>query len=297
VLSDNDVPAIVATLTIETILVAIALVVLSSILPPSAGIGNPEVSGTDTSILSITAGDAQNSGGSFAGRRTFTLTTADLDAITRSIPDTAVLSRVVSGVAPVGTGNQAAQIRVLGVDPSYSVLPEGSVGPGMFFTAEDATSANRVAILGQTVATSLFPNGQSSIGRTIRIRNQPFRVLGVLASHSTPEAKNTEDAILIPFQTSQVRMFGATPIEEVLLAVRDASQINGVTQQIEDLLRQRHRVPSGQPDGFTILMAQTSSTTAGAVSQRIARVLQLSLQYACTAKGLCGTNDQRAVAR
>ena len=290
VLRDSDMVAVLATLIIDAILVVIELAVLSSIVPSSAGTGNRNLNGAWTSILAITPGTVQQAGGSLPGSRTFTITTADLDAITRSIPDAAVLSRVVSGTASVGTGNQAPQIRVLGVDPSYALFPEGSVAPGMFFTAQDATAANRVAVLGQTVATGLFPNVESSIGQTIRIRNQPFTVLGVLANRSSRTgAENTEDAILIPFETSQIRMFGATPIDEVLLAVRAASQTDGTTQQIEDLLRQRHRVPSGQPDGFIILTVANPSTTDGTVSQIIARALQFSRQHACAAKGFCGT--------
>lgn len=288
VLPDNDAPAIVATLTIDAIFLMIALIVLSSIFPSALEVGNPDVNGTVTSILSVSPGNVQNSGGSLAGSRTFTITTADLDAITRSVPDATVLSRVVSGTAPVGAGNQAPRVRILGVDPSYSMLPEGSVAPGMFFTDQDATAANRVAVLGQTVATSLFPNAESSIGQTIRIRNQPFTVLGVLANRSSTDAENTNDAILIPFQTSQIRMFGATPIDEVLLAVRDASQTKGTTKQIEDLLRQRHRVPSGQPDGFTVMTAMNPSTTDGSVSKVIQRALQFCRQYACKPEGVCG---------
>jgi putative ABC transport system permease protein len=288
VLLRSEILAVLATLIIDAILFVVALIVVSSVVYAAGVPGTPHVSGTWTSILAISLGNSRNGGGSLADSRTFAITTADLDAITRSIPDTTVLSRVVSGTAPVETGGQASQIRVLGVDPSYSQLPEGSVAPGMFFTVQDATAANRVAVLGQTVASRLFPNVQSSIGQTIRIRNQPFTVLGVLASQSSVEAENTDDAILIPFQTSQIRMFGATPIDEVFLAVRDASQTGGATQQIEELLRQRHRVPSGQPDGFTIVAAPNPSTTGGAAARIIDRVLQFSRHEACGAKGLCG---------
>jgi putative ABC transport system permease protein len=288
VLLRSEILAVLATLIIDAILFVVALIVVSSVVYAAGVPGTPHVSGTWTSILAISLGNSRNGGGSLADSRTFAITTADLDAITRSIPDTTVLSRVVSGTAPVETGGQASQIRVLGVDPSYSQLPEGSVAPGMFFTVQDATAANRVAVLGQTVASRLFPNVQSSIGQTIRIRNQPFTVLGVLASQSSVEAENTDDAILIPFQTSQIRMFGATPIDEVFLAVRDASQTGGATQQIEELLRQRHRVPSGQPDGFTIVTAPNPSTAGGAAARIIDRVLQFSRHEACDAKGLCG---------
>src|SRR5207245_3943351 len=110
----------------------------------------------------------------------------------------------------------------------------------------------------------------------------------VLANPSRAGAVNTDDAILTPFQTSQIRMFGATPIDEVLLAVRDVSQTDSVTRQIGALLRQRHRVASGQPDGFTILAASNPSTADITVSQIITRALQFWRQHACEAKGLCG---------
>src|ERR1700730_18645448 len=93
----NDV---LATLIVDAVLVAILLVVLSSILPPSGGTGNRGLNKAWTSVLAITPGNAPNGGGRLEGSRPFTITVADLDAIIRSIPDIAVLSRVVSSTAP-----------------------------------------------------------------------------------------------------------------------------------------------------------------------------------------------------
>ena len=75
-------------------------------------------------------------------------------------------------------------------------------------TTRQHGNANNVAVIGQTVATNLFPDGQSPIGQLIRIRNVPFTVVGVLASKGSTGFGDQDDTIMIPFQTGQVRLFG-----------------------------------------------------------------------------------------
>jgi putative ABC transport system permease protein len=114
------------------------------------------------------------------------------------------------------------------------------------------------------------------VGQSIRIGSVPFAVVGVLASST--------DAILIPFQTGQVRLFGTTALGEVDVQARDVSQTDAVAEAVQLLLRTRHQVRAGQPDDFTIRQPPASGTPMPITD----RFRYLSQEYACAAKGLCG---------
>src|SRR5206468_6607255 len=115
----------------------------------------------------------------------------------------------------------------------------------------DNTNATNVAVLGQTVATNLFPNGQSPVGQLVRIRNVPFTVVGVLASKGSSGFGDQDDTIMIPFRTGQVRLFGANNINQIVVQVADSSQISNVTTEMQTLLRTRHQLTSSQSDDFS----------------------------------------------
>jgi len=158
---------------------------------------------------------------------------------------------VVSGNAQVIYGSQNWSTRVQGVTPPYLTINDWKIGQGSAFTDQDNTNANNVAVIGQTVATNLFPGGESPIGKLIRIRNVPFTVVGVLASKGSSGFQDQDDTIMIPFRTGQVRLFGSSNINQIVVQVADATQITNVTNQLTTLLRQSHQLTS-QADDFTI---------------------------------------------
>jgi putative ABC transport system permease protein len=215
------------------------------------------------------------------------LTPADADALGNSISGATLLSRVVFGTASVSSGNHAQQLGIQAVDPPYANLPEASLAQGTFFTPEDALGANRVAVLGPAAATSLLGTAESPIGQTILIRDVPYTVIGVLSSRAS-SASATDASVLIPYQTGRVRLFGLTDLGEALLQVRDPSQTDAITQGVQQLLRTRHQVRPGQPDGFTIRTPTPAGASAsGPAVQFVNRLVYVSRQAACQAKALC----------
>jgi putative ABC transport system permease protein len=276
----------VAALSILGAILGVATIVVLGgvIFGPSTWSSQPRTLGRN--VLTITPGDA---GTPAAPNSVRSLTTADVDAIARQVPDITGFSRAVFGTAAVAAGGHDGQILVEGVDPSFARVTSGTLAQGTFFTTQDATSANRVAVLGQNLSSRLFQNDQNAVGATIRIRNVPFTVIGVLASPASTVPENPDEVVLIPLQTGQVRLFGANAIDAVIVQVADANQTDAVSLEVEQLLRQRHQVPVGQPDGFTI-RASTDPSAAGlggTASQVFGQVLDLARQYSCEAKGLC----------
>jgi putative ABC transport system permease protein len=242
--------------------------------PTGSSTGQSPANGTR--VLSISSDGARS------------LTTADVDALARAVPDLVGLSRVALGSLPVTAGGHTIQLRIQGVDPAYPRVADGSPAAGTFFSPQDASAASAVAVLGQTAANGLFA-GQSAIGQTIRIRGVPFTVIGVLAALAGSAADDPDSAVLIPFQTSQVRLFGPNALDGVLLRIGGTSQTDAVRQRVQQLLRQRHQIRPGQPDGFSVATAAPAAdgVSAETTLQSVAHLLAQYRQYVCEAKGLC----------
>jgi putative ABC transport system permease protein len=217
-------------------------------------------------VLTIQPGSTRSGGASTGAGNSTSLKASDADAIA-AISGVTAVSPVVSGNVQVITGSQNWSTRVQAVLPAYLTINAWTISQGATFTLDDNTNSANVALIGQTVDTNLFPNGQSPVGQSIQIRNVPFTVIGLLTSKGSTAGGNQDDVIMIPFTTGQVRLFGASSINQIVLQVADASQIPTVTTDITTLLRQLHRLSPGHPADFTIqsnndVISRVSSVTS-----------------------------------
>jgi putative ABC transport system permease protein len=233
-----------------------------------------QLSGLGTNVLTVMPGSS-NSGGVAAGAgSTTTLKASDAAAIA-SVSGVSAASPVVSGSAQIIAGSQNWSTRVQAVLPAYAQIEDWTVASGTFFTDRDNTSSNNVAVIGQTVATNLFPDGASPVGQSIRIRNVPFTVIGVLNSKGSTAGPggDQDDTIMIPFQTGQVRLFGATSINQIMVQVSDTNQMSSVQSSIEMMLRQRHAIQTGAADDFSIRNNNDLITRVSSVSSTMTLLL------------------------
>jgi putative ABC transport system permease protein len=224
-----------------------------------------QLQGLGTNLLTVQPGSTQGGGARSGAGSVTTLKAADADAIA-ALDDVSAVSPVVGGNAQIIAGSQNWSTRIQAVSPAYQQLQDWKIADGAFFTDQDDTTASNVAVLGQTVVINLFPNGQSPVGQLIRVRNVPFTVIGVLASKGSGIGGDQDDTLLIPFQTGQVRLFGATSINQIAVQVGDATQLTAVQQAIQQLLRTRHRLQSAQADDFNVrnnadIITRVSSVT------------------------------------
>ncbi len=210
-----------------------------------------QLQGLGTNLLTVQPGSGQSFGARGGAGSVTTLTAADADAIT-SLDGVSAVSPVVAGSAQVIAGSQNWSTRVSAVAPAYEQLQDWQVAEGSFFTDQDNTDASNVAVLGQTVLTNLFPGGQSPVGELIRIRNVPFTVIGTLVGKGSGIGGDQDDTVLIPFRTGQVRLFGATSINQIIVQVNDPARMTAVQGEIQQLLHVRHRIQSGQSDDFNV---------------------------------------------
>jgi putative ABC transport system permease protein len=186
-----------------------------------------------------------------------TLTEEDARAIAVEVPAVDVAAPSVRGAAQTVFGNLNWSTVIQGVTPEYLDAREWGVAAGKMFTPEDVDAATKVAVLGDTVWRSLFGEADP-VGQTIRIKNVPFTVVGVLEPKGQSAfGQDQDDLILIPLSTAKKKVLGATrsnprAIGSVTVRVRDADLMAEAEEQIRALLRQRHRLQVAQDDDFQV---------------------------------------------
>ncbi len=141
---------------------------------------------------------------------------------------------------------------VLGVSPGYIEIREWPIAEGEFFTERDVASRAKVAVLGKTVADELFPEG-TAVGERVRIRNIPFKIIGVL-SEKGQDARgfDQDDIVLVPYTTALYRLKGGRYIDAIIMSAISRDQIDAAQKEIREILRESHRLQDWQEDDFRI---------------------------------------------
>jgi putative ABC transport system permease protein len=186
-----------------------------------------------------------------------TLTEEDARAIAAEVSSAEVAAPSVRGAAQTIFANTNWSTVIQGVTPDYLVAREWEVVNGKMFGPEDVDAASKVAVLGETVWRSLFDTNDP-VGQTIRIKNVPFTVVGVLdAKGQSAFGQDQDDVILIPLSTAKKKVLGANKsnpraVGTISVRVKEAELMDEAEGQIRDLLRQRHRLQGGQDDDFQV---------------------------------------------
>jgi len=204
-----------ALLTMLGIIIGVgAVIVVIAIGQGASAQVAAQLSRLGTNMLTVQPGSANVGGVNTGQGGRPTLTTADVTAL-QGVAHVAAISPVINGQVQVAAGGLNWNTRAQGVFPAYQTIGNYPVATGAFFTQADETAGNPVAVIGQTVADNLFPNGGNPIGQTIRLRNVDFQVVGVLAVKGSNGFQNQDDIILIPFSAAQRRLFGGTTVNQI----------------------------------------------------------------------------------
>jgi putative ABC transport system permease protein len=259
--------------TLGIVIGVVAVIVIVGLGQGSTAQVTSQLSGLGTNVLTISPGSTSSSGiRGGAGTQT-SLKLEDSEAIGEQVQGVSAISATVSGSAQIIAGSQNWSTRVQGVEPAYQQIQNWQLAEGGFFTEEDNTGARNVAVIGQTVATNLFPNGATAVGQQIRIRNVPFTVVGVLAAKGSGMGGDQDDTILIPLRAAQIRLFGSANVNSILIQAAGADQMTQMTTDITTLLRTRHKLQTGAANDFTIRNNADLLTTVTSVGQTMTYLL------------------------
>ncbi len=183
-----------------------------------------------------------------------TLTLADAAAIA-ALPSVAEVAPMSMGTAQLVRGAQNWLAPVHGTSPGYFEVRDWPLAAGVAFTAEDVRAGARKAVIGATIVDRLFL-GEDPVGRTLRIRNVPFTVIGVLAPKGRSlEGNDFDDLVLLPFTTARRDVYGSpfpNRVWRVMVEARGAAEVAQAEADITMLLRTRHRIAEGAEDDFSV---------------------------------------------
>ncbi|MGZ6126183.1 MAG: ABC transporter permease [Myxococcales bacterium] len=201
----------------------------------------------------IEAGGRAPSGVRTGPHGTTRLTLADAQAVARE-PLIKRMSPNVDGRAQVVYGNRNWNTRWRGIDIQWFDIKRWDVSAGAHFLEQDVVSARSVALIGATVREQLFP-GEDPIGKVIRVNEQLFQVVGVLAARgSTNWGSDQDDTLVIPWTAAQMKLRGRTAawLDDILCSAISPQAVNAAIDDVTLLLRQRHHIQPGQEDDFNI---------------------------------------------
>jgi putative ABC transport system permease protein len=244
---------------------------------------NQSISSMGSNLFIILSGASTSGGLRFGMGSAQTLTLADAQAMAQ-LPTIENAAPLVSGSFQLAYGNANWSTLVSGVTPSYFALRAWDVEEGSLFADSDLRAAARVAVLGVTVAENLFA-GESPLGKSVRIKNSPYTVIGVLTKKGQSlDGRDQDDGVLVPITTASQQLVRSPFPGSVRLIMAQAVSGDAMAEAEADLnalLRQRHRIREGQEDDFSVrnmsAVAETAAIAARAMSLMLGAIASVSL--------------------
>jgi putative ABC transport system permease protein len=272
----------------RTVLTMLGIIIGVGAVIAMVGIGNgakaqvqARIAALGQNVIQVFSGSVNRAGVRSGYGGAGTLTVDDALAMEREVPGVVAVSPEVRTGAQLMAGNNNWSTSVQGESVSYPAIREWELADGTMFSDLDVRAAAKVCILGKTVADNLFPD-EDPIGKTVRIRNVPVKVLGVLRPKGASMfGSDQDDVVIVPYTTGMKRFAGVTMLRSILVQAATQEQIEEVQRAIGELLRQRHRIQAGADDDFILRnqqeIAETMTATTDTMTALLAGVAIISL--------------------
>ena len=232
-----------------------------------------QVAALGQNLLTVFAGSRRSGGVNTGLGSASTITLADADAIAREVTDVAAVSPEVSSSAQAIANGRNWSTTIVGESLDYLKIRDWKLASGSMFTDREVRAAAKVAIIGSKTANQLF-GPLNPVGQTVRVKNIPFVIIGLLESKGAGMGgQNQDDRIIIPYTTAMKRITGERYLRSINLQIASASRMEAAQQQITGLLRQRHRLSAGKDDDFNIFNQKEIADTVGSISKVITLLL------------------------
>ena len=241
-----------------------------------------QIGNLGTNMIVITAGSTAQ-GGASQGAGTFNrLTIADADKIKANATLLTAVSPVIVTRTQVigGSGNWRSGVN--GVSTDYLTIRNWGVSSGELFSDDDVRSKKKVVVLGNTVATNLFPDG-NAVGASVQLGRSPFTVVGVLAAKGqTASGNDQDDVVLVPYTTAQDRLSGFSFLAQILGSTTSTGAIPAAIDEVKQIMRDAHQLNGGHvPDDFTVrdqtAIAAAATSTTSVMTGLLAAIASISL--------------------
>jgi ABC-type antimicrobial peptide transport system permease subunit len=235
-----------------------------------------QISSMGKNLLMVLPGAISSGGFSYGAGSVTSLTPDDGVVMVRDIPAVAAVTPIIRTRAQLvyGSQNWVPAVGIYGSGTAFMEVRDWTLEEGAFFSDQEVAAAAKVCVLGMTVAENLFP-GESPVNKVMRIKNMPFKVMGVLTRKGTNAmGQDQDDLVVAPWTTVKRLLQGSTfnNVDQLLVTAASTPAMAEATQEITALLRQRHRIKAGEENDFRIL-SMTEMTAALTQTSRVMTVL------------------------
>ena len=271
-------------LTMLGMVIGVAAVVIMMAIGQGAQYAVQQTIGTmGSNLFIVLSGSFTTSGVRSGSAGAPTLNVADAEAIAE-LDGVANVAPTHQGSRQLVYGAQNWSSQVIGTTPEYLEARAWSIVQGAGFGDSDVRSATRVALIGKTVADNLFAD-EDPVGKTLRIQQNPFVVIGVLGSKGQNlDGRDQDDTVIVPLTTAQRKVFG-TPflgsVRMIMIQADHSENMQKTMEAVTALLRQRHRLREGQPDDFFMrnlsAAAESEAETTRTMSILLGAIASISL--------------------
>ncbi len=267
--------------TMRSILTALGIIIGVAAVIAVFSIGNgakaqveAQIASLGQNVLLVFSGSFNQGGARSGAFGAGTLSVEDAEAIGREVRNLGGVSPEVRSQAQVLANGLNWSTQILGEGEDYLNIRQWPLSAGAMFSDQDVKSVGKVAVIGQTIVKQLFPD-EDPIGQTLRIRNQPFRVVGVLiAKGLSVQGSDQDDLVIIPYTSAMKRVTKQTMLRSINVQAVTQDTIDDVQADITAVLRQRHRTTE-QTDDFTVRNQQEIAAAATATSQTLTLLLAI----------------------
>ncbi|MDB6168926.1 MAG: multidrug transporter substrate-binding protein [Verrucomicrobia bacterium] len=257
-----------------------AVIAMVSIGNGAKSMVEAQIAALGENVLLVFSGSFNQGGARSGAFGAGTLTPDDADAIRREVMTVIAVSPEVRTNAQVLANGLNWSTQILGEGADYLAIRGWPLADGAMFSDADIRSVAKVCVIGQTIATQVFPDG-SVIGQTLRIKSQPFKVVGILAAKGlSVQGADQDDLVIVPYTSAMRRVSKQTMLRSITIQASSADTMSLAQNDIIALLRQRHRTSEGTDD-FTVRsqveIAQAATATSNTMTLLLGAIAGVSL--------------------
>ena len=241
-----------------------------------------QLSDMGTNLIMVMRANQRRGGVSMGSGNVQSLKVRDCELIAKNAKNITAVSPVVNSGGQLVNGSKNWSGTVYGGSPEYLEIRKYEIATGVNFTDEDVKKYAKVGLIGQTIVEELFDDGEDPIGKTIRIGNMPFKVIGTLKERGENSmGMDQDDLVVMPYSTVQKRMLGVDYIQQIVCSAASEDVAEAAVAEIESILRASHKIQEGGDDDFDVRtqqeMLEMMTSMTGMITTVLVAIALISL--------------------
>ena len=245
-----------------------------------------QLSDMGTNLIMVMRANQRRGGISMGSSSVESLTVRDCELIAENARNVTMVSPVVNSGGQLVNGSKNWSGTVYGGSPDYLEIKKYEIATGVNFTDDDIKKYAKVGLIGQTIVEELFEENEDPIGKTIRVGNMPFMVIGTLKEKGeNGMGMDQDDIVIMPYTTVQKRMLGINYIQQIVCSAASEDVAEDAVAEIEEILRASHKIPEGGDNDFEVRtqqeMLEMMTSMTGMITTVLIAIALISLLVGC----------------